>query len=158
MNDMTNMKYYKFGFSLGGVLAVVFVMLPNLLYLFCTPPNDVLSGNEAAYWLWNALETVGRFGLMITLCTVVNQSARTVNRAVTIFALFSLLAYYVLWILYFVGAFHGLSLVGLAVFPSMFFLLIAWRERNIFALVFSTLFAAVHIAITSSNFLFRSIG
>ena len=154
IKNLATLKNYKLGLSITGILAVVLVMLPNILSLFLTPPNDVLAGNEASNQLLNVLENIGRFGLMISLCIVVNKSAPPQSRGVTIAAACSLLAYYALWIAYFLGSFTGLSLVGMAVFPSAFFLLIAWRLRNIFALGFATLFTITHVAITSGNFLF----
>ena len=136
-----------------GIVAVILVMLPNAVYLFYTPANDPLSGNNASYWLWNTLENIGRFGLMTALCIVVNKTASSQSRIVTTASACSLIAYYVLWIAYFAGTVNGLSLVGMALFPSIFFLLIAWRLRNGLALAFAALFAVVHITITGSNFL-----
>lgn len=152
IRNILTMKNYKIGFSLMGIAAVALIMLPNAVYLFYTPPNDVLSGNEASYWLWNILENVGRFGLMITLCVVINKTAPTQSCVAGIVAACSVIAYYALWIAYFAGTFNGISLVGMAVFPSVFFLLIAWRQKNVFA--FAVLFATLHISITSSNYLF----
>ncbi|MCP1109527.1 hypothetical protein M2145_001534 [Lachnospiraceae bacterium PF1-21] len=147
------MKNYRLGLSRVGVIAVVLVMLPNLMYLFGAPPNDVLGNNSAGVTFLNFLENIGRFGLMIALCGVINKNTPIRNRVVTIAAICSLLAYYVLWIAYFTGNFNGISLVGMAVFPSAFFLLTSWRQRNIFAFAFAALFAVVHISITSCNFL-----
>lgn len=147
------MKNYRLGFSWVGLIAVVLIMLPNLMYLFGAPPNDVLGDNSSVVMFWNVLENIGRFGLMIALCFIINKTTPTRNRVVTIAAICSLLAYYLLWIAYFTGRFNGISLVGMAVFPSVFFLLTAWRQRNIFAFAFAVLFAVTHISITGSNFL-----
>lgn len=154
IKNALTLKNYKIGFSAIGIAAVALIMLPNAAYLFFTPPEDVLSGNEASFQLWNILENIGRFGLMISLCAVVNSAAPSQSRAFNISAVCLLLAYYALWIAYFAGTFSGLSLVGMAVFPAAFFLLIAWSRRNIFALAFAALFAITHIAITSANFIF----
>ncbi|MDL2233449.1 hypothetical protein LJC63_07710 [Ruminococcaceae bacterium OttesenSCG-928-L11] len=147
------MKNYRLGFSWVGLIAVVLIMLPNLMYLFGAPPNDILGDNSAISMFWNVLENIGRFGLMITLCFVINRTTPTRNRVVTIAAICSLLAYYALWIAFFVGRYSGISLVGMAVFPSAFFLLTAWRQRNVFAFAFAMLFAIVHIFVTSCDFL-----
>lgn len=141
-NTLT-MKDYTIGLSLMGIAVVTLIVLPNAVYLFFTPPNDVLSSNEANYWLWNIFENVGRFGLMITLCFIINKTASTQSRVMSIVATCSLIAYYALWIAYFTGTFNGLSLFGMAFFPSVFFLLSAWRQRNIFAFAFA--FAALCI-------------
>lgn len=147
------MKNYRLGFSWVGLIAVVLIMLPNLMYLFGAPPNDVLGDNSSVAMFWDVLENIGRFGLMITLCFVINKTTPTRNRVVTIAAICSLLAYYLLWIAYFTGRFNSISLVGMAVLPSAFFLLTAWRQRNVFAFAFAVLFAIAHISITSYNFL-----
>lgn len=144
---------YKIGFSYSGLIAVALIMLPNLIYLFHTPINDVLGDNEASFWLWNILENIGRFGLMITLCICINKSKQVENRMIIFLAGCSLLVYYMLWFTYCFGIFNDFSLVGMAFFPSLYFLLIAWYQKNTFALTFATLFAITHIAITSINFL-----
>ncbi|EOH80587.1 hypothetical protein [Enterococcus malodoratus] len=148
------MKNYRIGFSPIGLLTVCLVMLPNLLFLFITPPNNVLSQNESSFWLWNLLENVGRFGMMGSLCFILNRTPARKNSVLTMSALGSLILYFVLWGFYFAGISNGLMLVGLAVFPSIFFLLTAWKLRNPFALSFVALFALTHITITASNFLF----
>ena len=134
-------------------MSIAVSRLPNTVYLFYTPPNDILSSNESSYWLWNTLENIGRIGLMVSLCIVVNTSAQYKNRCADAIAVCSLIGYYVLWAAYFIGVFNGISLVSMAVLPSIFFLLISWRQRNLFALIFSSIFAAVHITVTSYNFM-----
>lgn len=148
------MKNYKIGFSFVGIIAVILIMIPNILFLFITPPIDSLSSNEARFWLWNILENIGRFGMMISLCVIINKNDKRHNRVLDLTAIFLLLVYYVLWIAYFKGMQSGLGLAGMALFPSVFFLLISWKLRNMFAFSFSLVFAITHIAITSSNFLF----
>lgn len=147
------MKTYKLGFSPIGCMAVLLVMIPNLLYFFAVPPSDVLSANEADFILWNVLENIGRFGTMLTLCVVVNQHNMRKVRYQDALAWGSLCVYVILWSLYFIGWFNGVSLVGLALFPSLFFMLVAWKLRNMPALLFAALFAVLHIGITCSNFL-----
>lgn len=148
------MKNYRIGFSVIGFLAVLIVMLPNLLFLFATPPINPLDHNEAAFWFWNLLENIGRFGMMFSICFIVSRISVGKNRFLDFSALFFLLIYYALWGFYFSGFTNGAMLVGLAVFPSLFFLLIARKLRNPFAFSFALLFALTHISITANNFLF----
>lgn len=148
------MKKYRIGFSPIGIFAVCLVMLPNLVFLFAAPPINVLSNNEGDFSLWNLLENVGRFGMMITLCLIVNRSPMRKISLLDFSALISLMIYFVLWRFYFSGITNGMMLTGMAVFPSIFFLLAAWKLRNPLALSFTILFALTHITITASNFLF----
>lgn len=115
------MKSYKIKFSLQGIMAVILVMVPNILYAFFTPVNDVLSNNEAGFWFWNLLENIGRFGTMISLCIICNKTVHKTKNILDIVGLVSLFFYYVLWILYFFGSSSGILLTGMAVFPTVFF-------------------------------------
>lgn len=147
------MKNYRIGFSVLGLAAVSLVMLPNLVFLFITPPINPLNHNEAGFWLWNLLENVGRFGMMITLCIIVNRIPMRKKSLLDFSALISLMIYFVLWGFYFSGITNGMMLTGMALFPSIFFLLAAWKLRNALAFFFAALFALTHIMITASNFL-----
>ncbi len=148
------MRNYRIRFSLIGTIAVILVMLPNILYLFVKAPVNVLINNESKYWLWNVLENIGRFGMIISLCAIINKSIRRKSCALDVVMVCSLLIYYALWIIYFLSAYNHLMLVVMAFFPSLFFLLISWKLKNMFSFSFSLLFATTHIFITSSNFLF----
>lgn len=147
------MKQLKPGFSAVGLLAVALVMLPNVLYLFLSPPNDVLANSKAAFWLWNVLENLGRFGLMLALIFIVNTDGMIKRRLLFIMAACFLASYYTCWTAYFLGITSGLLLIGLAVFPTVFFLLAALLLRNMMAVGFSVLFGILHISITANNFL-----
>lgn len=147
------MKQLKFGFSKLGLLAVILVMLPNILFLFWSPPNNLLADNEAKLLLFNILENIGRYGLMLAMVFIVNQEGERKSFPLLIIALCFLIAYYICWVAYFLGVTHGLLFVGLAVFPSLFFLLSALMLRNTVAAGFTMLFGTLHILISISNFM-----
>lgn len=148
------MKNYRISFSVLGLAAVCLLMLPNLVFLFITPPFNPLNHNEAGFWLWNLLENIGRFGMMISLCIIVNRRPMRKNSLLDFSALISLVIYFMLWGFYFSGITNGMMLTGMALFPSIFILLIAWKLRNPLALSFTILFALTHITITAGNSLF----
>ncbi|MFQ7237434.1 MAG: hypothetical protein ACLRPU_21375, partial [Enterococcus hulanensis] len=91
---------------------------------------------------------------MASLCIIVNKIPMRKNQMLKISAVISLLSYFFLWGFYFNGIANGVMLTGMAAFPSLFFLLIAWKLRNTLACSFTLLFAFTHISITASNFLF----
>lgn len=148
-SERNPMKNYRFGFSLLGIFAVCLVMAPNLLSLLSPPPSNVLDSNEAKCWLWNLLENIGRFGLMISLFVIVNRCPPRKNLVLDSCALIALISYFVLWGFYFAGTFNGLLLTGMAVFPSIFFLLVSWKLRNSLAVSFSLLFSVTHVLIAN---------
>lgn len=145
------MKQLRFGLSRLGLLAVALLMLPNLIFLFATPPDNVLATNSAASPLLDILENIGRFGVMASL--IILRTEAPPRRGLLIPAGICLVGYYALWALYFTGHTDGLILLGLAVLPSACFLLVALSLRNWVALAFGALFAVTHTAITWTNYL-----
>lgn len=143
----------KIGFSLVGLVAVLLIMLPNLLYLFFTPPNDILAGNSATFQFWNVLENIGRFGLMLTLIILVSKEGVRSDKWLYVLAACFLLTYFVLWTAYFFDMVNGVFLLGMAVFPTAFFITSAVICRNPVASGFALLFGIVHISVTASNYL-----
>lgn len=154
MKDVQRMKKYSIGPSRQGILAVALVMLPNLVYAVYRPASNPLAqGNAAALWL-DIAENIGRFGVMLSLAFVVNRvTAPRTCRTTAYIAASSLAAYYALWVCYFLGVSGGPVLLGLAVFPSVFFFDMAYRLRNLPAMGFAGLFALAHIAVTVWNHL-----
>ena len=147
-------KKYKFKLSWQGLLAVALVMFPNVFYLFLSVEQDPLAANSAAFWLWDVLENVGRFGVMISLIVLCRKADVTTKMTgVCVIAIVALILYYVLWILYFTGNAGGMILTGLAVFPVVFFFCTALLRRNAPAQIFALLFGITHIAVTASNYL-----
>lgn len=147
------MKAYRLGLSRPGLAAVLLVLLPNLLSLFLPPPADLLGANDAPFWLWNLLENLGRFGVMAALLFVLRRTPVRRGRGLLLSAGALLLAYYVLWGLYFAGLLQDPALLGLAVCPTLFFLLVSLWGGNLPAAAFSVFFGLLHIAITASNVL-----
>lgn len=148
------MRKYGLGLSKQGLLAVMLVMLPNLVYAIYQPAtNPLAQGNAAELWL-DIAENIGRFGVMLSLIFIINrETAPRTCKTTALMAAVSLIFYYALWVCYLLGVSSGPVLLGLAVFPSIFFFVMAYRLRNLPAMAFAGLFGLAHIAVTTWNHL-----
>lgn len=150
---MDYIKRYAFGFSLGGLIICLLVMAPNIVWMLAPPANDPLAANSAV-WPWlDIAESIARFATMISLVFVVNRKSEARTRTLAVSAAVCLGLYYVLWGLYFAGMASSWALLGMAVFPSCYFVLSALWMRNGIAALSAGIFGIAHIAITCGNYL-----
>ena len=146
------MKNYRISFSLKGFIAVLLVMIPNILYSFI-PHNANLLEYDEALGVLDIFENIFRAVLIITLIAIVNINSRKIGRLTFISAYLFLSAYYLMWIMLFLGMSNGFIYIGLAVFPCEFFLITSIILRNYPACSVTAVFAGFHIVITYRNYL-----
>lgn len=143
-------KQLRFGFSPGGLFAFVLVMLPNILWMLAPPPNDPLAANSAPAVV-DALEHASQWVLVAALVLLVSREK---GRRFFLAAAAVLLAgYYGFWTAYYLGFSAPWMLVGMAVFPPLFFCLTALRLKNFIALFPAVVFGVLHTAVTCINYL-----
>lgn len=130
-------------------------MLPNIVWAIFPPVNDVLSGNAVFAPALDVLENVGRIGLFVTLIIIVStQKVQGKSSAMLPrIALCMLAGYYVLWVCYYAGIAHPVVLMGMAILPSIYFILTTLQLKNYIATAFAVLFSACHIIISGFNFM-----
>lgn len=66
-------KQLKIGLSKEGLLAVILIVLPNIVYMLLPSSNTALADSDSSYWIFNVLENIGRYGLMLTLIFIQNK-------------------------------------------------------------------------------------
>lgn len=153
INYGDQMKKYKISFSLKGLVAVTLVMIPNILYSLI-PYNTNLLEYDEAFGVLDILENIFRVILIITLIGIVNtDNSQKIGGFESISAYLFLSAYYLMWIMMFLGMSNAFIYIGLAVFPCVFFLITSIILRNYPACFAVAVFAAFHIIITYRNYL-----
>ena len=148
------MNNYNLGFSLKGFLAFMLVMIPNVIWMIVPPSNNPIAANSAMYPLFDIITGISK-AMMITLLIILIPKKNRHGKGKKIyikFALFCLVIYYVMWILYYAGIINPWMLVGMAVFPSAYFIFVELWLNNYIAITPSAFFGIAHIAITFSNF------
>lgn len=152
------MKKYKFGFSPIGLFAFLLAMIPNIIWFVFPPASDPLALQSAGIaWLEGLMSFLQV--LMIALLIIfvpVNPASQKVKLITGISAVVCLFIYYLLWILYFNGFSNPNVLVGLAVFPSLFFVFVCLYLNHMIALVPAVLFGFIHSGLAVMNWVIGS--
>lgn len=145
------------GFHITGAIASLFILMPNLLF-FLYPPKEMPSQKQKEpVWL-TALENIGRivcFLYPIAFGTDLFIALKSGNIMVYLMAAF-VLAYYALWVRYFVSGRKFALLfrpsfflpVPMAVFPASYFLALALLLQSAIMISAAIVFAAGHISIS----------
>lgn len=145
---------HRLGFSAKGFFAVLVVMLPNIFWAVFPPlQNPLLSSTAIAPWAdW--LENAARILLVISLLLVVpRENSKKQDTRMLVLSLVCLAFYDIFWLLYYLHVFHAWVYIGLAVFPSIYFISTALYLDNAAALVPAAVFGLVHIINMASSFL-----
>lgn len=147
------MKSYEMKFSFKGLIAVILVMIPNVIYAVFSHHTNLLENDD--FGVIDIFENIFRFLLIALLIILVNKNKthQTKNKFTLICELLFLTAYYIMWVLLFLSVSNSFVYIGLAVFPCAFFIITAMILRNYPAMITAILFAALHIIITCKNYL-----
>lgn len=134
-----------------GVIIVILMLIPNIIYGIKFRKVT----NQCQNKFMNIFEQVGRYAsmfLMIFNIGILEFSFASVTEFMIY--LFGngilLLAYWIVWILYFVKQNTGKSIV-LAVFPTVIFLLSGITLRHWLLIISAVIFGIAHIYVTYQN-------
>jgi len=151
-----NLRQYKVGFSLYGLIAFVLQELPYLPWFLCPPKNNPLANNVPINVFLGILE---KFGGVITvglLIIIINKSVirpKFKNKLFYISVL-CLFTYYICWIFYFLGVTNAwLIVMGLSAVVPIYYLFIALWLKNYFAVFTSIIFFIGHTGSNMINYL-----
>lgn len=155
VNKGENMRNYRIGFSIKGLIIMMLVMIPNIIWAFVPPANNPLANNSTAYPILDIIENGSQIVMFMMLILLVRKDGNGDKNAKIYLGLATpfLGCYYVLWIMYFAGCIYPLALVGMAAFPPIYYFFAALWIRNRIALIPCVIFGIFHIAITYSNYL-----
>ena len=119
---MKKVKTYAIGISLTGLLLYILQLLPNILWKFAPPANNVLAQNASASQVLNFIE--GFLGMMtvVLLVFLVRKGVERNSNVYVVLAILFLAGYYISWILYYNGVVDPwLLIAGLAAMPPLYF-------------------------------------
>ena len=149
------MNTYRIGFSIKGFVAFILVMIPNLIWMIAPPSNNPISINSVIYPLFDIIVVISQAIMITLLIILIPRKNRSCKRIKIYFklAIFCLLVYYIMWIMYYTAMISPWILVGMAMFPSIYFIFIELWLCNYIAIIPSLIFGIMHIAITFSNYI-----
>ncbi|GAA0388993.1 hypothetical protein [Paenibacillus motobuensis] len=158
--DFYSLRKKRFGFSFRGLVILLLVLLPNVLFYLYVSKDLSRSGQMMdRYPVISAIERGSQLLLMLALVFRVHAGEPSLKSKYVLGMGVFLLLYYALWTRYFAGGGdYGLIsgsfpvYMGMAVFPSTYFALAGkWRKDRLgFAL--AILFGLSHTLNTYLNF------
>ncbi len=146
-------KRYQFGFSAGGLVLFLVIMLPNFIWFAHPAPNDLLRGESVTGTL-DAIASVCQVLLVTSLCMVVRRVQKEL-RLTPLLAVCMLccLLYGACWLAYYQGLTNPVVMLGLTIPPCLAFLFYALDRQNGIAVVPIAGFTVCHLLHTIANYL-----
>ena len=153
------MKNYEFTFSIKGFGVFFAVMLPNILWIAYPPANDILTTNLSDYTALNNTMFISQwimFALLMILSRKIDteieiESESSTDTFYIVSCTILLIGYYIFWVLYYMSITSSIVFMGMAIFPSVFFIMFSLLEKNNIALFPAIIYALLNIGITYSN-------
>ncbi len=145
---------YRVGFDFRGLALFLLIMIPNFIWFFVPAPRDILRLDSKTP-SWDLAASCFQVLLVFSLCAVkhVSSGALSYKRISFWLAVVFCGSYFLGWLLYYRGIAVPAVIFSLCLFPCASFFAFAWNRKNLFAMVFSVLFALCHLAGTIINFL-----
>ncbi|MDF2486820.1 MAG: hypothetical protein K0R46_2988 [Herbinix sp.] len=134
-----------------GLIIVVLMLLPNILYAYLKKPAENQCKNKAM----NALEQIGRYGSMFLMVFNIGifEFGFYSNKAFAVWLICTvalLLFYWLYWFLYFSDP-KITSAMLLAIIPSLIFVSSGFFLRHWLLVIFGAIFSVGHIYVTYQN-------
>lgn len=135
-----------------GIIIVLLMLIPNIIYVIRFPGQKNKSENQ----VMNILEQAGRYASMFLMIFNIGIGEMGFSSLGLFFAYFLgnailLLAYWIVWILFFIKRSNGKS-IALAVIPTGIFLLSGLTLEYILLIISALVFGIAHIYVTYKNF------
>jgi hypothetical protein len=134
-----------------GLIIVALILIPNIIYAIAVKGQK----NKCKNMFMNILEQVGRYACMLLMIFNVGIAEFGFSNVALFLAyLFGnavlLVAYWVVWILYFKKPSFGKQ-IALAVIPTAIFLLCGVTMGHWLLVVFAVVFGVAHVYVTCKN-------
>lgn len=135
------------GFSLQGFIIILLVMIPNIFY-FIFPKFFISNHKVTKHKVLELIEHSSQFLFMILLLLLKSNIDASIQSKLVLVILLVLMAYYLLWVLLFLGYKNRVVLMCMAIFPVIYFLIAEVWLHNYFAMIPTVIFGIVHSIIT----------
>lgn len=148
------LKKYKIGFDIWGLMIFLIIMIPNFIWFAVPAPNDILRADSATE-IVDTIASVCQVLMVIALCLLINKERKkiSITKLITASICFCLL-YFTSWVVYYSGITNSMVILGLTIPPCLSFLFFAIDRKNIFAVIFISIFTICHLIYGTVNFIF----
>lgn len=143
-----------------GILVVLLLLLPNLLFCIFPPQNTPQTSNSVPV-VFTIMEQVGRIACFIVPIVFGKKIAEQKNSYLVILMVVCLLIYYICWILYLANGREyydlfkpiGFIPIPMAIFPLMYLILLGIWAKSPFFIAPAILFSIGHIVVSWNTYI-----
>jgi hypothetical protein len=121
---MFDVKKYKFGFDIWGLVLFLIIMLPNFIWFALPAGNDILR-NESITPVVDTIASVFQVVMVVSLCIIINkQSQKLLNKALFTGIIVTVVLYYIGWCMYYAEIVGAVTILVLCIAPCVAFIFI----------------------------------
>ncbi len=147
------LKKYKIGFDVWALWIFAVIMLPNIVWLIYSGPDDLFY-KETVTPKVDLMANIFRCLMLVSLCFIRNKTAnRSIKSSLPAISGACCMFYYSAWIFYFCGEASNLIIISLCIFPCLAFLIFTVFRKNPLAFIFAAIFTVLHIISTTVNYI-----
>lgn len=148
-----NLRSYKFGFDLWGLLLFALIMLPNIIWFVFPAPNDILR-NGSVTPIIDTIASVFQVIMVAALCAVINKEApRPMKTGLEAGVIISVALYIIGWVIYYNGFASPVVILDLCIAPCAAFIIFSVARKNIAAALSAIVFMICHLTYGIVNFI-----
>lgn len=149
---MSEIRRYKFGFDIWGLLLFVVIMLPNVIWFLVPAPSDILR-NSSVTPVIDTVASAFQMIMVAAICVLQNSTCEKPmgggwRQSIAAVVLF----YFAGWGFYYAGMINAMIIMDLCVVPCMAFILFSLARKNAAALVAAAGFMVCHVYYGIVNF------
>lgn len=149
---MFNIKKYKFGFDVSGLILFLLIMLPNFIWFAVPAGNDILR-NESITPVIDMVASIVQVVMVAALCLCKNLDYHKPEKKIWIISIIvTVILYYLCWCLYYCQIVNAAIILLLCVVPCASFIIFSLLKKNGIALVLAVIFMICHVAYGCINF------
>ena len=150
---MFEIRKYKIGFDILGLLLFLMIMIPNFIWFAVPTSNDILR-NESITPVIDMIASIFQVIMVIALCIIKNKQCQNPMKKIWFkLIIIAIIIYFVGWILYYIGIVNAVILLDLCIAPCVAFILLSIARKNIVALISSIIFMICHVLYGIINFI-----
>ena len=150
---MFEIRKYKIGFDILGLLLFLIIMIPNFIWFAVPTSNDILR-NESITPVIDIIASIFQVITIMSLCIIKNkQCQKPMKKTWLKWIIISIIIYFVGWILYYIGIVNSVIILDLCIAPCIAFIILSIAQKNIVALISSIIFMICHVLYGIMNFI-----
>lgn len=148
------------GFSFFGLIIVILIIIPNIIYMLKFPPKNVPRNLIEPNIIYTILERTGQIGCLTLLVITPDNFQFKSSILLISLIMICIVIYYGLWIRYIVKGQQYMYLwkpfyiipIPLAILPIIIFLIVSILNKSILISLVTIIFAIGHITISLNNY------